>query len=1476
DSGTIPDKAEILFYGAGTNIELEEGKGRYILTNTAVANPGNIEAFEALWEATANPAHKGYIEPNNSAFWRSELCDIPANCTLWALAEVKMGGSATSSIVHDTLVYNNLFERKRISFRLLEGLYTDPAGSHTEISPYTEIPGNYGIPRNLSGGVHTGLLVRYNSVNIGLNSYMNDYWTAKTKNGADAPVTVSLGPGFPAAYLDLSDDGEGLLYTLYINNTEQKKLGLWELVPMAYVDKAGKPIPDSGGEPAMIWVPMDILEDDKEYGDDEEPDPPKPDVTSSDFLLRGGHYIPLKHHPYTPVGYYVSQYSLDVRDEPPGDPAKLNPCGDFSKDFNPEITDINFTPPERFYIVFAEGVTEIREIHLDQDEPDGSIIYPDIKTVANIEFAKPPVRYTAPKVADYVPVGWEIRNLKDDYEGKFVYGSDPEHFPTMDQNGLIFADISAEMISVGFGPLKPEELEIHWLYAKDLNNNGIPDDQEVIVNAFWNGIHPGFDFAVPLNRTITATRFGYDFTLTNDGSKDGNPEHIIELDSGAAQSSWLFDPKFPDNEAKVTIKPPDSTMQTVIFWYSLTSEEDDGFITVTVAGKTADSGLYSYPKRIAKKDLPYTLIDGIDLFAIPGYVLSPGQNHQVTGEGTYTFIYVSTEGTVKITLQEEGSGDILGFFYEPAKVGEPFSYNAPDLSGYKLVSPGSIGIIDNVLPGGASEIVFKYAKITSPVTIVYKEDISGRVIRVVEVIPPVVGEGNIVLTPDLDAPEFYTAKQLSVTYDYDGDNPVEVEAFYSKDLVNIPIMAVDHFTDATDPPLGTQSPFLNQRKGEITTVTAPAIVGYTLVGSNTRQVIALGNPETFRYRSASDIVGVTVNVYAGSKTGPIIQSIVILADVGETITVDPTSIKLAGYMYNASHTDNRLSWRFGDPDSGDGTDIRVIMIDIRAALNVYTKLGTVAATLHQSELLVTPYTKTVYAPNINGWAVAGYQLGDGTPVTTGTVSQVTLTDITASITNVTFLYQEIAEKYVTVTIKGVTGSSDLFIYNRLFEISDLPYTLVDGVDIPITVGDLILDPGQDHEIPGPGTYTFTYSLSAEHNSSLSTLSVSEGVLSPVFAPGTLSYTVNVAGIEEITIAATAAGTVSGAGTFELEVGENLFDIVVTAPCGESEHKTTYTVKVILAEPEYHDSSLSSLSVSEGLLNPVFAPETLSYTVNVSGIDEITISATGAGAISGTGTFELELGENVFDIVVTALCGESEHTTTYTVKVVLSEPELEPLVIIGGNTLLTGWPVNGTTIDIPIKFSIEGDFDQVLSAGHSFKLTYDPTMLEFSGPVIYNDPDGAYFILINQNPLDPLGTLTVVCSANYPKSIDLTDSHQITIPFKAIGDPARNDTTNLVSSDPKVMREDPLDGNYLVDQKDVTVIFGGGSARIKGDINNDGVVTPEDAMLLLQWLVGLPTPGVIWDAETLWAANIKGYGDPDPSDAALILRIITGG
>ena len=88
----------------------------------------------------------------------------------------------------------------------------------------------------------------------------------------------------------------------------------------------------------------------------------------------------------------------------------------------------------------------------------------------------------------------------------------------------------------------------------------------------------------------------------------------------------------------------------------------------------------------------------------------------------------------------------------------------------------------------------------------------------------------------------------------------------------------------------------------------------------------------------------------------------------------------------------------------------------------------------------------------------------------------------------------------------------------------------------------------------------------DEDATLSSLTVSQGILTPTFAAATTNYTVNVANdIESITIAATAtqadngSSDVSGTGTQSLDVGANTFVITVTAPDGTTTKEYTIVV-----------------------------------------------------------------------------------------------------------------------------------------------------------------------------------------------------------------------------------------------------------------------------------------------------------------------------
>lgn len=105
--------------------------------------------------------------------------------------------------------------------------------------------------------------------------------------------------------------------------------------------------------------------------------------------------------------------------------------------------------------------------------------------------------------------------------------------------------------------------------------------------------------------------------------------------------------------------------------------------------------------------------------------------------------------------------------------------------------------------------------------------------------------------------------------------------------------------------------------------------------------------------------------------------------------------------------------------------------------------------------------------------------------------------------------------------------------------------------------------------------------SSEKN--LSSLSVSEGTLSPKFSSGTTTYKVDLTSeTESLTISAKAKDSkakVSGTGKKELKIGENNFTVTVTAEDGS---KKTYTISVYVTEKPTQFVKLGDQSL--GILN----------------------------------------------------------------------------------------------------------------------------------------------------------------------------------------------------------------------------------------------------------------------------------------------------
>ena len=93
-----------------------------------------------------------------------------------------------------------------------------------------------------------------------------------------------------------------------------------------------------------------------------------------------------------------------------------------------------------------------------------------------------------------------------------------------------------------------------------------------------------------------------------------------------------------------------------------------------------------------------------------------------------------------------------------------------------------------------------------------------------------------------------------------------------------------------------------------------------------------------------------------------------------------------------------------------------------------------------------------------------------------------------------------------------------------------------------------------------------------------------------------------------------------------------------------------------------DASLSSLRLSEGNLEPNFSPNTTRYTARVkNNVTKVTLSAatTDSGATYvGAGTFNLEVGDNVHTVSVTAADGKAKKSYTVTVRRLTEEETAE--------------------------------------------------------------------------------------------------------------------------------------------------------------------------------------------------------------------------
>lgn len=235
-------------------------------------------------------------------------------------------------------------------------------------------------------------------------------------------------------------------------------------------------------------------------------------------------------------------------------------------------------------------------------------------------------------------------------------------------------------------------------------------------------------------------------------------------------------------------------------------------------------------------------------------------------------------------------------------------------------------------------------------------------------------------------------------------------------------------------------------------------------------------------------------------------------------------------------------------------------------------------------------------------------------------------------------------------------------------------------------------------------YTISVTRSVPSNANLASLASSAGSLSPVFAPATTGYTLDVPfATTAITLTPTLAdskasmtvnGTALASGatsaSFPLAIGSNLLNVQVTAQNGTTTKAYTLTVNRLLSS----NADLAGITLSSGTLSPAFSAATTSYAATVdSTTSSLTLSPSLADAnavvsVNGTpvanggafSTLALSQGKTLFTILVTAQDGKVSKRYTLTVERLLSNnAELASLGLSSGtlNPIFTPVATNYT-------------------------------------------------------------------------------------------------------------------------------------------------------------------------------------------------------
>ena len=185
---------------------------------------------------------------------------------------------------------------------------------------------------------------------------------------------------------------------------------------------------------------------------------------------------------------------------------------------------------------------------------------------------------------------------------------------------------------------------------------------------------------------------------------------------------------------------------------------------------------------------------------------------------------------------------------------------------------------------------------------------------------------------------------------------------------------------------------------------------------------------------------------------------------------------------------------------------------------------------------------------------------------------------------------------------------------------------------------------------------------------LKSLVPSKGSLSPAFASGTTSYTINLTDdVSSITFNATptdSKATVSGT-TCSLNSSSTVCKVVVKAEDGTTQtYSVTVNKKTTQEDKKSSDATLKSLDVSGYTLSPKFSKNTTTYSMtvknNIASLKVDAVPTDSKAKVTITGNSNWKVGVNPIKIKVTAEDGTTKvYTVNVTRKADTSKPSSDP-------------------------------------------------------------------------------------------------------------------------------------------------------------------------------------------------------------------------